>query len=234
MSGISCRRSACRAWCFIERAIAPSSRRKGATWPASFPTRVTSSCPATTIFPFVGDQDALLEEIERFLATARAPVDSDRVLVTVLCGEGAGRARAVGGSSTEPMLERLRDLVADHASRFGGKSQRVEDGRVFVVFDGPARAIRCGCAIAADARRLQTEVRLGLHTGECDMVAGVPRGVVFEIGGRVASLASDGEILVTRTVVDLVAGSGLQFSDRGMHMLVKGHKSWRVYAAHES
>jgi pimeloyl-ACP methyl ester carboxylesterase/DNA-binding winged helix-turn-helix (wHTH) protein/class 3 adenylate cyclase len=189
--------------------------------------------PGDDHLPFVGDQDALLSEIEGFLAGARPPVDSDRVLVTVLCGEAGHAPRRTDKAATVPEFERLRDLVAEHAPRFGGSAVRVEDGRVFAAFDGPARAIRCGCAIGADARRLKAAVRLGLHTGECDMVAGVPRGVVFELGSRVAALAKDGEILVTRTVVDLVAGSGLQFSDRGMHSLAKGHKSWRLYAAGE-
>jgi class 3 adenylate cyclase len=76
-------------------------------------------------------------------------------------------------------------------------------------------------------------VRLGLHTGECDMIAGVPHGVVVDIGSRVTALASPGEVLVTRTVVDLVAGSGLQFTDRGIHVLAKGHKGWRAYAVRE-
>jgi class 3 adenylate cyclase len=76
-------------------------------------------------------------------------------------------------------------------------------------------------------------VRLGLHAGECDMVAGVPHGVVVDIGSGVAALARPGEVLVTRTVVDLVAGSGLRFADRGMHVLAKGHKGWRVYAVRE-
>jgi class 3 adenylate cyclase len=109
----------------------------------------------------------------------------------------------------------------------------VSDDRVFVVFDGPARAIRCGCAIAAEAGRSGTGVRLGLHTGECDLIAGVPHGVVVDIGSRVTALAQSGEVLVTRTVVDLVAGSGLRFTDRGMHVLTKEHKGWRVYAVRE-
>ena len=189
--------------------------------------------PGDDHLPFVGDQDALLQEIERFLASARTPVDSDRVLVTVLCGDVESDGRRTGKSASPESVERLRDLVTEHAPRFGGSAVRIEDGRVFVVFDGPARAIRCGCAIGAEARRLKAAARLGLHTGECDMVGGVPRGVVFEIGSRVATLARNGEVLVTRTVVDLVAGSGLQFTDRGVHALAKGHKSWRVYAARE-
>ena len=178
--------------------------------------------PGDDHLPFVGDQDALLDEIERFLAHARTPVDSDRVLVTILCGDAD-----VSGAD-------LRALFGRHAPRYGGRGIHADDGHVFVVFDGPARAIRCACEIAADARRSGQPVRLGLHTGECEMVAGAPQGVVAEIGRRVAALAPPGEVRVTRTVVDLVAGSGLQFADRGMHQLAKGHKGWRVYAVSDA
>jgi pimeloyl-ACP methyl ester carboxylesterase/DNA-binding winged helix-turn-helix (wHTH) protein len=168
--------------------------------------------------PFVGDQDAILGEIERFLARAPArAVDTDRVLVTVLCAESQGG--------------NLRDVVTAHVPGFGGSAVRVDHGRVFVAFDGPARAIRCGCAIAAHARRSQLDLRIGLHTGECDMVSGVPHGAVVDISCRVAALAKTDEVLVSRTVVDLVAGSGLKFTDRGTHALSKGQKGWRVYAA---
>jgi len=184
--------------------------------------------PGDDHLPFVGDQDALLDEIERFLASARTRVHTDRVLATLLCGE-AGPT----GKSHRNDFDRLQAVVVDHATRFGGSAVRVADGRVFVVFDGPARAIECGCAIAVEARRGDIAARLGLHTGECDLVDGVPQGVVVEIGSRVAGLARIGEILVTRTVVDLVAGSGLRFGDRGAHVLAKGHKGWRVYAVDE-
>jgi pimeloyl-ACP methyl ester carboxylesterase/DNA-binding winged helix-turn-helix (wHTH) protein/class 3 adenylate cyclase len=186
--------------------------------------------PGDDHLPFVGDQDALLDEIERFLVRARAHVvDTDRALVTILCADGgvASRATDAAGASS---VDRLRDLVAAQASRFGGGAVRVEEGRVFVVFDGPARAIRCGCAISAEARASKLNVRLGLHTGECDMIAGVPHGVVVDIGTRVAQLAKSGEVVVTRTVVDLVAGSGLEFRSRGTHSLATIHKTWQLYA----
>jgi pimeloyl-ACP methyl ester carboxylesterase/DNA-binding winged helix-turn-helix (wHTH) protein/class 3 adenylate cyclase len=189
--------------------------------------------PGDDHLPFVGDQDALLDEIERFLASARTPAGADRVLVTMLCVElePRPRARTAGAAAS---FERLRRLVVEQASRFGRNTVRVSEDRVFVVFDGPARAIRCGCAIAAEAGRADVGVRLGLHTGECDMIAGVPHGVVVDIGSRVTALAKAGEVLVTRTVVDLVAGSGLRFTDRGNHVLAKGHTGWRVYAVRES
>ena len=191
--------------------------------------------PGDDHLPFVGDQDALLDEIGRFLAVARTRDDTDRVLVTLLCVEPAGGKKGTrkAGAGAAAALERLRGLVVEQASCFGRNAVHVSDGRIFVVFDGPARAIRCGCAIGIEARRSQTAVRLGLHTGECDMVAGVPHGVVVDIGSGVAALARPGEVLVTRTVVDLVAGSGLRFADRGMHVLAKGHKGWRVYAVRE-
>ena len=188
--------------------------------------------PGDDHLPFVGDQDALLDEIGRFLASARTRADTDRVLVTLLCVELAVGPKG-SRKAAVPALDHLRGLVVDQAARFGRNTVRVSDGRVFVVFDGPARAIRCGCAIGTEARRSQMAVRLGLHTGECDMVAGVPHGVVVDIGSGVAALARPGEVLVTRTVVDLVAGSGLRFADRGMHVLAKGHKGWRVYAVRE-
>jgi pimeloyl-ACP methyl ester carboxylesterase/DNA-binding winged helix-turn-helix (wHTH) protein len=196
------------------------------------PNAVFVELPGDDHLPFVGDQDSLLDEIERFLAGARTRADADRVLVTMLCAESAIEPRA-RKADAEAAFEQLRSLVVEQASRFGRNTVRVSDGRVFVVFDGPARAIRCGCAIIAEARRLGTAVRLGLHTGECDMIAGVPHGVVVDIGSRVTALASPGEVLVTRTVVDLVAGSGLQFTDRGIHVLAKGHKGWRAYAVRE-
>ena len=189
--------------------------------------------PGDDHLPFVGDQDALLDEIARFLAVARTQADADRVLVTLLCVELERRQQRTRKADAMSALERLRTLVVEQASRFDRTAVHVSDGRVFVVFDGPARAIRCGCAIGAEARRSHVAVRLGLHTGECDMVAGVPRGVVVDIGSGVAALAQPGEVLVTRTVVDLVAGSGLRFADRGMHTLAKGRKGWRVYAVRQ-
>jgi pimeloyl-ACP methyl ester carboxylesterase/DNA-binding winged helix-turn-helix (wHTH) protein len=188
--------------------------------------------PGHDHLPFVGDQDSLLDEIERFLASARDGGATDRVLVTVLCSEVEnGVPHADTTAPTE--LERLRALVVEQAPRFGGTAVRVFKGRVIVYFDGPARAIRCGCAIAAEAVKSRIRARLGLHTGESDIVDGIPQGVVVEIGSHVAALAHCGEILVTRTVVDLVAGSGLRFTDRGTHALAKGHKGWRVYAVRE-
>jgi pimeloyl-ACP methyl ester carboxylesterase len=213
-------------------------------------TRMNAEIDVTHVLPTIrvptlvlhrsGDRCLFIEEgryvasliPERFLASARDGGATDRVLVTVLCSEVEnGVPHADTTAPTE--LERLRALVVEQAPRFSGTAVRVFKGRVIVYFDGPARAIRCGCAIAAEAVKSRIRARLGLHTGESDIVDGIPQGVVVEIGSHVAALAHCGEILVTRTVVDLVAGSGLRFTDRGTHALAKGHKGWRVYAVRE-
>jgi len=188
--------------------------------------------PGDDHLPFVGDQEAMLAEIEQFMARAHKRVaDSDRVLVTMLCAEsGGGKGRAARAGDAQS-VDRIGDLVSAHVPLFGGGTVRVADGRVFAAFDGPARAIRCGCAIAAGAAQSSLNVRLGLHTGECDMLAGVPHGPVVDISSRVAAIGKSGEVLVSRTVVDLVAGSGLHFTDRGVHHLTKAKEAWRVYAA---
>ena len=181
--------------------------------------------PGDDHLPFVGDQDALLGAIERFLEPTRVPAGRDRVLVTVLCAEIDGRT----GGGPAP-LERLHAIAVEQAARFGGGSVRVAAGRVLATFDGPARAIRCACAIRDLSAGSALAARFGLHTGESEIVAGVPRGVVVDVGARLAELAAPGDVLVTRTVVDLVAGSGLQFGDRGSHTLREGLDTWRVYA----
>jgi class 3 adenylate cyclase len=187
--------------------------------------------PGDDHLPFVGDQDALLDEIETFLRGTRSQPAVNRALVTVLCGNVDTRRQH---GSPSALVERLYGLAVAQAPTHGGANVRLSDGKIFIVFDGPERGIRCAAAIAADARRASVPVRLGLHTGECDIVGGVPRGLVLDIGGRVAQLARRGEVLVTRTVVDLVAGSGLRFLDRGTHPLAKGRNEWRVYSVRQS
>jgi pimeloyl-ACP methyl ester carboxylesterase/DNA-binding winged helix-turn-helix (wHTH) protein len=186
--------------------------------------------PGDDHLPFVGDQDALVDEVERFLAGARPSIEGNRVLVTILCGRSGDPGR---GADAESAMRFLLDVIGQHAPRFGGHGIRALDGRIYAVFDGPARAIRCACAVGAEAQRAGKSVGLGVHTGECDMVGSAPQGVAVEIGSRVAAVADRGEVLVTRTVVDLVAGSGLRFADRGMHALTKGHSGWRLYAVRD-
>ena len=139
-------------------------------------------------------------------------------------------ARCGVARANEAAMARLQQLVATEAARYGGRLVARHGDRVYAVFDGPARAIRCGCAISAVGRAADMPLKIGLHTGECDLRSGAAHELVGEVGSRVAALARTGEVLVARTVVDLVAGSGLRFRDRGAHRLAEGFTKWHVFA----
>ena len=187
--------------------------------------------PGDDHLPFVGDQEAIVQQIERFLADTRMPVDANQVLATILCATAGERGRSPRTSTARPPdVERLHAIVAAETQRFDGRAPQCTGGSVFAAFDGPARAIRCGAAIAAESKRLGVPVRVGLHTGECDLLLGAAQGIVAEIAARIAALANSGDILVSRTVVDLVAGARLHFVDRGMHVLTTGERPRRVFA----
>lgn len=174
--------------------------------------------PGADHLPFVGDQDAILDEIEEFLTGARHAPDLDRVLATVLSAIIANvptptaESAASGGRG---LLYRFVSHVGREIQLFRGSAAEVADSRITATFDGPARAIRCACAIRDVARRLGVDVRAGLHTGECEIRDNAAGGIAVAIGARVAKLAESGEVLVTGTVKDIVAGSGIEFEDRG-------------------
>jgi hypothetical protein len=182
--------------------------------------------PGDDHLPFVGDQDAIVDEIERFLTGTRTRAQPNQVLATILCASAAPSPHASNGAATA----RLHGLVNAEAHRFGGRVAPPTGDRIFAAFDGPARAIRCARSIVDEAARHGLSLGVGLHTGEREVSADVAEGLVSEIASRVASLARPGDVLVSRTVVDLVAGSRLQFADRGMHALAAGVKGWRVFA----
>jgi pimeloyl-ACP methyl ester carboxylesterase len=184
--------------------------------------------PGQDHLPFVGEQTMMLDPIERFLKGLHAPVESNRMLATILCASGGARR---GGAA--PAIGRLHAIVSGEAEEFGGTGVQHADDRVFAVFDGPARAIRCGCAISRAARAAGIPLTVGLHTGECDIVEGTATGLVPEIGARISALGATGDVLVSRTVVDLVAGSGLTFLDRGSHQLAEGMHEWRIFAVQQ-
>ncbi len=183
--------------------------------------------PGQDHLPFVGDQTMMLDTIERFLSGARAPVEPNRMLATILC------AASRSGDRAALPVERLQGMVAAEAAKFGGTAVQHAREQVFAVFDGPARAIRCACSISGAARRASIPLSVGLHTGECDLVAGAAKGLVADIGARISALGGTGDVLVSRTVVDLVAGSGLSFLDRGSHKLADGLHEWRVFAVQQ-
>jgi len=160
-------------------------------------------------------------------------IEPDRVLATVLFTDivaSTERAAAMGDRAWRQLLERHHALVRRQLVRFRGKEVDTAGDGFFASFDGPARAIRCACAIADSVRELGLEIRAGLHTGECELVEGKVAGIAVHTGARVALHAHPGQVLVSSTVKDLVAGSGLSFEDRGEHELRGIPGKWRLFA----
>jgi class 3 adenylate cyclase len=182
---------------------------------------------------FFGDQDALLDEIEQFLTGTRQVREPDRVLATVMFTDIVGsteRAAELGDQRWRKLVMSHEAVVRAQLERFRGREISMLGDGVLATFDGPARAIRCARTICDEVRSLGIEVRAGLHTGECEMVNGDVRGIAVHTGARVSAKASGGEVLVSSTVKDLVAGSGIEFQDRGMHQLKGVPGEWRLYA----
>ena len=180
----------------------------------------------------------MLAEIKSFLAGVWEAggweeAEPDRVLATVLFTDivsASERAASLGDRAWRELLERHHALVRRQLVRFRGKEVDTAGDGFFASFDGPARAIRCACAIADSVRELGLEIRAGLHTGECELVDGKVAGIAVHTGARVASHAQPGEVLVSSTVRDLVAGSGLAFENRGTHDLKGIPGEWRLFA----
>jgi pimeloyl-ACP methyl ester carboxylesterase/DNA-binding winged helix-turn-helix (wHTH) protein len=177
--------------------------------------------PGDDHLPFVGDQDAILDEIERFLEVQRTRAESGRVLATILC------ARPHGSDSTE--IDRVLALVAARTRHFRGRELQAGQPTLST-FDGPARAIRCARAIAEEASRLGLPLGIGLHTGEWDSLRAVGGGPVADAASRIAALAAPGEVLVSRIVADLVGTSTFQWSSRGSEELTAGEKPQPLFA----
>jgi class 3 adenylate cyclase len=174
--------------------------------------------PGVDHLPFVGDQEAILDEIEEFLTGARHRTDHDLVLATVLTIEIVGApppSPDSAASVSHGMLYRFVSHVRKEVELFRGRAAGLTDEAVLATFDGPARAIRCAWAVLGIARRLGIEVRAGIHTGECDVQGDAVTGPTVVVCAEVARLAGIGEIVVSGTVKDIVAGSGIDFADRG-------------------
>ncbi len=172
------------------------------------------------------------DEIERFVAGEAAPVVPDTVLATLLFTDIVGstqRAAELGDREWRDLLDRHHALVRRELTRFRGEEKDTAGDGFFATFDGPARAIRCAQTIVADVRELGIEIRAGVHTGECELHDDKVAGIAVSIGARVAALAESGEVLISSTVKDLVAGSGIEFEDRGDHELKGVPGEWRLY-----
>jgi class 3 adenylate cyclase/dienelactone hydrolase len=181
------------------------------------------------------DADQVVDEIEEFLTGVRPAPEPDRVLATVLFTdlvESTKRAAELGDRRWRELLEAHHAAVRSQLGRFRGREIDTAGDGFLATFDGPARAIRAACAIRDTVRVLGLELRAGLHTGECELMNGKVGGIAVHTGARVAALAGPGEVLVSSTVRDLVAGSGIDFEERGEHEL-KGVGSWRLYSVVE-
>ncbi|HSC93248.1 MAG TPA: adenylate/guanylate cyclase domain-containing protein [Gaiellaceae bacterium] len=190
--------------------------------------------PGDDHLPWEGDQDSVVGEIERFIGAVQAEIALDRVLVTVLFTDVVGsteRAAELGDSRWRELLDRHDAIAAGHVARFRGRLVKTTGDGLLATFDGPARAVRCAQAIAADVRELGLAIRAGVHTGEVELRGDDVGGLAVHIGARIAALAGAGEVLVSRTVTDLVAGSGLAFGDRGEHELKGVPGRWQLFAA---
>jgi pimeloyl-ACP methyl ester carboxylesterase len=189
--------------------------------------------PGEDHLPFLGDQDQILDEVEEFLTGVRRGPEPDRVLATVLFTDIVGsteRAAALGDRLWRGLLEAHHTAVRRELERFRGREVDTSGDGFLATFDGPARAIRCATAIRDSVETLGLAIRAGLHTGECEMHANGVAGIAVHMGARVAALAGPGEVLVSSTVKDLVAGSGIEFEDHGVHELKGVPGDWRLFA----
>ena len=183
---------------------------------------------------YVGDLDAVADEIQEFLTGARAEPEADRVLATVLFTdivESTRRASELGDHRWRQTLDVHDEIASGLVDRHGGRMVKSTGDGLLATFDGPARAIRCALQLRDEARSLGIEIRSGVHTGEVEIRGHDVGGIAVHIAARVAGSAQANEVLVSRTVVDLVAGSGMVFADRGSHALKGVPEEWRLFAA---
>jgi pimeloyl-ACP methyl ester carboxylesterase len=189
--------------------------------------------PSADHLPWLSDAEAVLGEIEEFVTGARRGVELDRVLATVLFTDIVGateKATVLGDRRWRDLLDGHNLVVRRELARFRGREIKTAGDGFFATFDGPARGVRCACAVSQEMQSLGLEVRAGLHTGECEIMGDDMGGIAVHIGARIAALAAPGEVLVSSTVKDLVAGSGLSFRDHGVALLKGVPGEWRLFS----
>jgi class 3 adenylate cyclase len=190
--------------------------------------------PGEDHMAWFGDQDSILDEVEQFLTGRRHAHEPERVLATVLFVDIAGstaRAATLGDNSWRELLETFYARVREVLHQYRGREINTSGDGLLATFDGPARAVRCASAIRDTVRSLNLEVRCGVHTGECEIVGNDIAGIAVHTGARVASIAAPGEVLVSQTVRDLVAGSGLVLEEYGTYTLKGVPNEWRLFRA---
>ena len=189
--------------------------------------------PGRDHLPWGEDADAILDEVQEFLTGIRQGPEPDRVLATVLFTDIVGsteKASALGDRRWRDLLEAHHEIVRRELGRFRGREIDTAGDGVLATFDGPARGVRCARAVSDGVRSLGLDVRAGLHTGEVELTSDKVSGLAVHIGARVAAAAGPGEVLVSSTVKDLVAGSGLRFQDRGLQTLKGVPGEWHLFA----
>jgi len=190
--------------------------------------------PGNDHLPWGADADAILDEIEEFITGEHHSAEPDRILATILFVDIVGstdQAAALGDRRWRDVLQSFYGVVRAQLPRFRGSEVSTTGDGVLATFDGPARGIRCARSIADGVRALGFEVRAGLHTGECEVIDDNVGGIAVHTAARVATLAQPSEVLVSHTVRDLVAGSGLKFASRGTHTLKGVPGDWSLFAA---
>jgi pimeloyl-ACP methyl ester carboxylesterase len=193
--------------------------------------------PGVDHLPYLGDADAVLDEVEEFLTGVRPPPERERVLATVLFTDIVGsteRASMLGDRAWKELLARHHAIVREELARHRGREIDTAGDGFLATFDGPARAVRCARAIVAAMPGIGLEIRAGVHTGEIELIGPGVGGIAVHIGARVAARASASEVLVSGTVRDLVAGSGIEFESRGEASLKGVPGEWRLFAVTSS
>ena len=190
--------------------------------------------PGADHLPWTSDPEPVLGDIEQFVTGARHAPEADRVLATVMFAdivESTQRAAAIGDRAWTRELQEFYGLARRQLERFRGREVDTAGDGYFATFDGPARAVRCAQTIAREVSQLGLAIRAGLHTGEVEVLGSKVGGIAVHIGARIAGHAGPGEVVVSNIVKDLVAGSGLQFEDRGVLPLKGVPGEWRLYLA---
>ena len=193
--------------------------------------------PGDDHLPWFGDADALLSEVQEFITGARDAPEYDRVLATVLFVDIVGsteRAAALGDRRWRETLELFYAVARREFQRFRGREIDTAGDGIFASFDGPARGIRCAIAIERGVHQLGVDVRCGLHTGECEIIGEKLSGIAVHAGARIAAQAAPRQVLVSQTVRDLVAGSGVRFAPAGTRILKGLAGEWQLHAVDTS
>jgi class 3 adenylate cyclase/pimeloyl-ACP methyl ester carboxylesterase len=208
--------------------------RNGREVAEAIPTAQFVELPGDDGYPWTGDADALIDEIEQFLTGQRRRPSTDRVLATVLFTDivrSTERAAELGDRSWRALLEEHDRASRSVVTAHGGRVVKSLGDGLLALFDAPTRAVRAACELQSALGPLNIDIRAGLHTGECELLTDDDvGGIAVHVGARVSALAGAGEVLVSSTVKDLVVGSGISFADRGLHELKGLPEPWRLLA----